>query len=334
MIWINPEQLYITLQKETKSVYVLFGDDLCILKDSCDKIIQSAKISNFYECINVDIDIHYNWNYIFNMCKIPDLFQRRKILLLKFAQNYPIKNFYKNITLLYSCLDADILLILCIYASCDLTQDNICVQPLNKTGTFVICMTPQHAQLTKWVMSQTQQMQLFIEKKACQLLCYYYKNNLILLKQILHISSLIYSDKNLSFIRIKKIATDSAYFDTNHWIEAILIGNAQHANRILRQLENMDISLEILLKKIQHEIFILIDVQHKLTSKNSLHILLKQYKIYEQYRYLLLYNAIKRLHMKQLYQSLAVLVQIELNHKKEYSYISRTNFELLAKILS
>lgn len=334
MIWIYPEQLSTTLQKALTRVYVLFGNDFCILKDSQLSIIQAAKISNFCEHISVDVDVYYNWDKIFNLCKIPNLFKQRTILSLKFAQDYPVTYFNKNISLLASCLYSDTLLILYIYTPRYLKKKNIYHQFFQEMGTFVLCMKPEDIQLTTWVMRQAKNMQLSIEKLACQLLCYYYKDNLILLQQILHIVSLIYSDKYLSFIRVKKIVTDSVYFDIHHWIEAILIGNKKRADRILRQLEYMEVNWEILLNKTQHEIFILINIKHTLTSKNSLHYLFKQYKVYEQYRCMLLQHAIQRLRLYQLYRSLALLVQIELRYKKEYGYISKTNFELLATLLS
>lgn len=333
MTWIYPEQLFMKLQTKLTSVYVLFGNDAYMFKISQFNIIKTAKILNLCEHIDIELDIYYDWNKIFNLCKTPDLFKQRKILSLRFSQNYPFTSFNKNILLLLSLIHKDILLILYIYISTYITKSNVCLPALKKIGTFVICTTLKYTQLIKWVMNQAEYMQISIEKLACQLLCFYYENNLILLTQILKILSLIYPDKHLSFIHVKKIVTDSAYFNVNHWIEAILIGKKQRANRILRHLECTGINLEILLQKIQHEIFILINIKYKLTSKIFLYTLLKQYKIYDQHHQILLIKAEKRLRIHQLYRSLALLVHIELKYKTKYNDISRKNLELLTIIL-
>lgn len=333
VIWIYPEQLFIQLKKQLKCIYVLFGNDAYILQNSQFNIIKQAKTLNFNEHINIELDIYYNWDKIFNLCKIPDLLRQKKILSLKFPQDYSVFYFNKYISLLSSLIYKDILLILCIYKPYHIKKNDFCFQSLLKIGTFITCMTPKNTRLTTWVMNQANSMHLFLERLSCQLLCYYYEDNLILLKQILQLLSLIYSDGNLSFERVKKIVTDSVYFDANHWIEAILIGNSQRANRILQQLEHIDINLEILLQKIQNEIFILIDIKHNVRSNVSLYTLCKKHKIYKKYHYLLLSQAVRRLNINQLYRSLTLLVQIELRYRKNYDCISKANFELLTTIL-
>lgn len=333
MIWIYPEQLLVRLRKELKSIYVLFGNDSCVLQDMQCNIIEQAKKLNFYEHINIELNVNFDWNKIFNLCRIPDLLKQRKILSLQFPQDYPAVYFNKYISLLSAFIYEDILLILYIYKPSYIKKDSFCFQFLSKIGTFIICITPKHTQLTAWIMDQARYMKFSIENLACRLLCYYYEDNLILLKQILQILSLIYSDGNLSFERVKKIVTDSACFNSNHWIEAILLGNKQRANRILQRLEYIDVNLEILLQKIQHEIFILINIKYNLKPTMSLYTLLKQYKIYEKYHCILLSKAVQRLSIHQLYKSLALLVQIELRYKKDYNCLSKSSFELLTTIL-
>lgn len=333
MIWIYPQKLSTELKKELKSIYVLFGNDLCILKDSQYDIIKKAKKLNFYEHINILLDIRYDWEKIFNLCRMPDLFNKKKILSLTFPKEYPVFHFNKYISLLSRYLNKKILLILRIYMSNYIKMNNSCLQCFMKTGTFVICNTPKNTELTIWIINQAQYMNLSIDRLACQLLCYYYENNLILLKQTLQLLSLMYLDGNLSVKRVSKIVTDSVYFHKKNWIEAILLGNKKRANRIFQQLEHTDANLGILLQNIQYEILVLIDIKYNLEKKVSFLTLLKQHKIYEKYHCILLFKAAKRLNMYQLYQTLELLVQEELRYKKNRNFISKTNFELLTMIL-
>lgn len=332
-MWIYPEQLFIKLTTELKFIYILFGNDCCILKDCQLNIINKAKTLGFNEHINIELDLYYDWNKIFNLCRIPDLLKKQKILSLKFPQDYPIAYFNKYISLLIPFLYKEVLFILYIYASNYIKKDNICFQSFLKIGTFVICITPKNVHLTMWVINQAKHMQLSIEKSACQLLCYYYEDNLILLKQMLQLLSLIYPDGNLNFTRVKKIVTDSAHFNVNHWIEAILVKNKQRANRVLQQLEYTDTNLTILLQKIQHEIFVLINIKYSLTPKISLHTILKKYKIHDKYYFTLLLQSIEKFSVNQLYQSLALLVQMELKYKKDRHCLSKSSFELLTAML-
>lgn len=334
IMWIYPEQLILHLKKELKFVYVLFGNDLCILQDSYINIIKVAKNLNFQEHINIELNIYYEWNKIFNLFRELDLLKRKKIILLKFPDTYPTNYFNKYILLLSSLLHDEILLILHIHTFNHIKKTNFDFHPLIKKGVFILCIQPKNEQLITWITNQAAAMQLFIEKSACKLLCYYYGDDLILLKQTLQILSLIYSDKNLSFVRVKNVITvNTTCFSVNHWIEAILIGNKKRADYILQQLKYININIEVLLQKIQHEIYILTHIKYELILKKPLFNLLKTYKIYDKHHCILLSYALRRLSIDQLYQSLALLVHMELVHKKKFSYISTFNFRLLTTIL-
>ncbi|URJ30070.1 DNA polymerase III subunit delta [Blochmannia endosymbiont of Camponotus sp.] len=333
MIWIYPEQLFLELQKELKSVYLLLGNDSYLLQESYLSIIKAAKILNFNTSINVELDIYSDWKDIFNLFKTSSLFEKRKIFSLKFTQNYPVSYFKKNIPLLFSLLHNDLVLIIYIQESNQISKNNIGLQYFDKKGIFVDCSPLTYGRMTTWIENQAKHMKLVIENLACQLLCYYYEGSLIFLHQVLQNLSLIYPDGNLNFIRVKKVVTDSACFNVNHWIEAILIGKKQRADRILRQLKYMEVDLEALLRKIKSEVLMIINIKYGMAQRKSLFSLLKQYKVYKEYRHMLLSRAVKRLSLFKLYQSLELLVQIELRYKKDYISLSWSNFEVLSALL-
>ncbi|WP_159714229.1 DNA polymerase III subunit delta [Blochmannia endosymbiont of Camponotus nipponensis] len=333
MIWIYPEQLSIELKKELKSFYLLLGNDSFLLENSYVNIVNIAKILNFNESVNITLDMYSDWQHIHNLFKTSNLFEKRKILLLKFSQDYPVICFNKNVSSLSSLLHEDLILILHIYESNKINKNNILLEHFNKIGTFVDCNTLTHACLITWIENQAKHMKLVIENLAIQLLCYYYEGNLVLLNQILQNLSLIYPDGNLSFIRVKKIVTDSACFNINHWIEAILIGNKQRADRISKKLEHIGVDLETLLYKIKFEVLIITNIKYNMAQGKSLPNLLKQYKIHRKYHAALLSRAVKRLSLSRLYQTIELLVQIELKYKKDYICLSRSIFELLSLIL-
>ncbi|URJ28971.1 DNA polymerase III subunit delta [Blochmannia endosymbiont of Camponotus sp. C-046] len=333
MIWIYPEQLLIELKKKLRSVYVLCGNDSYFLRDSYLNIVQSARMLNFNESVNVELDMYFDWESIFNLFRVSSLFEKRRIFLLKFPQNYPVTFLKKNVPLLSSFLHDDLVLILHVHESNQINKNNIWLQCFRKIGMFVDCNTPSYTRLMMWVENKAKNMKLVIEDLACQLLCYYYESNLTLLNQTLHNLFLIYPDGNLNFIRVKKIATDSALFNMHHWIESILIGKKQRSDRILKQLEHVGVDLELLLFKIKSEILMLTNIKYSMLQGESLFNLLKKYKIYKKYHGTLLSRAVNRLSLYQLHQAIELLVQIELTYKKNYMDLSRSSFELLSLIL-
>lgn len=336
MIWIEPEELLSELKQLIKSTYVLFGDNLFLLQNSQSNILKEISTLYHIENFNFQLNNCFDWNEIFNLCKITPLFSQRTILSLHLSENY-LNNLLnkKEILSLYSLIHSNIILILLIYIPNQFPQQNkTWTQFFNKKSvTFVNCIIPNSIRLEKWIKNQSKTMKMIIDNTACQLLCYYYEGNQVLLYQTLQYLYLIYPDGNLSYERVKKIITDSAYFDSNHWIEAILLGNKQRANRILKKLINTNSDLLKLLHKIQYEILIIAQIKYSIAQNTLLYTLFKKYKIHTQYRRILLSKSAQRLNFNQLNKSISLLVKMELKYYENYLSLSKTNFELLSEIL-
>lgn len=337
MIWINPEKLSLELKKSITSIYVLFGNNLFLLQDCQLNILKAASALYHIDNFNFKLHNNFDWNNIFNLCKMTPLFSQRKILSLHFPTNYPISLLNKKIPLLYSLIHANLILISLIYIPNQFLQEyKTWIQPFNKrSAKFINCMIPDHIRLDNWIKNQSKHMKMVIENSACQLLRYYYEGNNVLLYQTLQHLSLIYPDGNLSYERVKKVITDSASFSSNSWIESILIGNKQRANRILKELIQINNDLlYTLLRKIQDAILIITQIKYSITQKELLHILLKNYQIYNTQRHRMLFSkATQRLSIEQLNYSISLLVKMELKYYKNYMTLTKSNFELLTEIL-
>lgn len=319
MIWIDPERLSVELNKSFKFIYILFGNDLFYLQNSQLNIIRI--ISSTCTCIeNINIKLknkYFNWNEIFNLCKINSLFTQYKILSLHFFENYPIDLLNENIPLLYSLINDNLILILLIHTSNQFQQQHrVWIKFCNNKQliTLVNCMIPNYIGIEKWLKNQSKHMKMTIENSACQLLFYYYEGNHALLYQTLQYLSLIYPDGNLNYLRVKNIITDSAFFNPNHWIEAILLGNKQRANRVLKKLIYINSDLYKLLRKIQHEILITFQIKHGIKQNQSLYMLFNKYKVYTKHQRIILSKAVQRLDFNQLAKSISFLTQIELKY--------------------
>lgn len=333
MFWIHPKELLLTTKSQIKSIYILFGNDLCMLQDTQLHILKKICILYSVEKLQLELDINSNWNKIFHFCRTQSLFSKKKILLLNFPKDYPINDISKNIPILASFINADLILNLAIYTTNQPSQHTKWIKFLNNTAIFINCITPEHSQLETWIQNQSKYMKLNIENLACQLLCYYYEGNQILLKQILQYLSLIYPDGNLDFLRIKNIINDSAFFDYNHWIESLLQGKKKRANRVLKKLEHINFNWKILLYKIQIEILIIIQMKYSLMQKQSVSLLLKKYQVYTQYRRLILFKATQRFTVQQLQLVLSLLVNMEIKYHQQCIYLTRFHFEMITEIL-
>lgn len=334
MIWISPKQLFLVFKKQSQSIYVLFGNNLSLLRDTQLNFLKIIHALYYIETLHIELNMYSNWDKILNFCKTITLFSKKKVLLLHCSKDCSISFFNKIIPLLLSLIHNDLIIIVLIYTSYQPKKYTTWIQLWNKTAAVLVnCMISEHHQLEKWIQNQSQNMKLVIENLACQLLCYYYEGNHIVLKQILQYLSLVYPDGNLNFIRVKNIIHDTAFFNYNHWIESILTGKKKRANRVLKQLEYMNFHWKTLLYRIQREILIIIQIKHSLIRKQSLFFVLKKNQVYTQYHRLMLLRATHQFNLDQLHIIISLLVHLELKYHQNNMNLKRSHFEILTEII-
>ncbi|URJ25371.1 DNA polymerase III subunit delta [Candidatus Blochmannia ocreatus (nom. nud.)] len=333
--WIYPEQLVTELKKELKSMYLLLGNDTYILRDSYLNIVEASKVLGFSRHIIVELNIYSCWNDIINLFKTADLFDKKKTLSLIFSRNYPISDFKKNASLLFSVIHDDIILILYINALNKIVSSHISsfLHYLPVPGRCVNCDALTDIRLITWVKNKAKTLQLIVEDSICQMLCYYYEGNLELLNQMLQNLSLIYSNKHLDCMIVKEFLSDLSCFSINHWIESILLGDKKRSDRILKRLSFIEGSLDRLFFKIIYEILVIVDIKNFMLKKGSLFDMPQKYKIHKKYRYALLFKAARRLNVSQLYEVVRFLAETELRYKKDYICLSQSIFEELSSML-
>ena len=326
---IFPEQLAVSLKNNLSGIYYLLGQDPLLLSESRDLIIQTAVAQGFDEKFEVQADNSTDWNDLFERCQSIGLFFNKQILILNLPEN-PTALLHNNLSELISLLNADVLLIL---------QLPKLTKPMEKQEWFkraeqyephiplVNCQTPNAEQLPRWVLNRAKTMGLNIEQEAVQLLCYSYENNLLALKQSLQLFALLYPDNKLTFARVKSVVEQASVFTPFQWIDALLEGKESRARRILQGLQAEDVQPVILLRTLQRELLVLLELskpQQRLTDLDQALPLSQlregfdRLKVWQNRRPFFT-QAFQRLTYRKLYLILQQLAQLERAVKQDFS---------------
>ncbi len=326
---IFPEQLAVSLKNNLSGIYYLLGQDPLLLSESRDLIIQTAVAQGFDEKFEVQADNSTDWNDLFERCQSIGLFFNKQILILNLPEN-PTALLHNNLSELISLLNADVLLIL---------QLPKLTKPMEKQEWFklaeqyephiplVNCQTPNAEQLPRWVLNRAKAMGLNIEQEAVQLLCYSYENNLLALKQSLQLLALLYPDNKLTFARVKSVVEQASVFTPFQWIDALLEGKESRARRILQGLQAEDVQPVILLRTLQRELLVLLELskpQQRLTDLDQALPLSQlregfdRLKVWQNRRPFFT-QAFQRLTYRKLYLILQQLAQLERAVKQDFS---------------
>ncbi|MCA6914214.1 DNA polymerase III subunit delta [Pectobacterium versatile] len=331
MIRLYPEQLTAQLHEGLRGCYLVFGSDPLLLQESLDSIKRVAQQHEFSEHFSFILDLHTDWDAIFSTCQALSLFASRQSLLLVLPENGPNAAMGENLVKLSGLLHPDILLILRGHKLTKAQKNSVWFKALAQDSVYINCLTPEQAQLPRWVAQRAKAMKLTLDEQATQLICYCYEGNLLALSQALERLALLYPDGKLTLPRVESAVNDAAHFTPFHWLDALLAGKGKRAWHILQQLKQEDCEPVILLRTLQRELLQLLALKRRM-SDTPLRTLFDQQKVWQNRRDLLT-QALQRLSLQQLQQAVRLLTQVEITLKQDYGQSVWSELESLAMLL-
>ncbi|MBE5220645.1 DNA polymerase III subunit delta [Pectobacterium quasiaquaticum] len=331
MIRLYPEQLTAQLHEGLRGCYLVFGSDPLLLQESLDSIKRIAQQHEFSEHFSFILDLHTDWDAIFSTCQALSLFASRQSLLLVLPENGPNAAMGENLVKLSGLLHPDILLILRGHKLTKAQENSTWFKALAQDSVYINCLTPEQAQLPRWVAQRAKSMKLTLDDQATQLICYCYEGNLLALSQALERLALLYPDGKLTLPRVESAVNDAAHFTPFHWLDALLAGKGKRAWHILQQLKQEDCEPVILLRTLQRELLQLLALKRRM-SDTPLRTLFDQQKVWQNRRDLLT-QALQRLSLQQLQQAVRLLTQVEITLKQDYGQSVWSELESLAMLL-
>lgn len=326
---ILTEQLPASLKNNLSGIYFLLGQDPLLLSESRDLIIQTATAQGFDEKFEVQVDTSTDWNDLFERCQSLGLFFNKQILVLNLPEN--LTALLQNaLSELISLLNTDVLLILQLPKLTKPMEKQVWFKQAEQYESHLLlvnCQTPNAEQLPRWVLNRAKTMGLNIDQEAVQLLCYSYENNLLALKQSLQLLALLYPDNKLTFTGVKSVVEQSSIFTPFQWIDALLEGKENRAKRILQGLQGEDVPPVILLRTLQRELQVLLELSKPQQRLIDLDQLLPASQLREGFDRLKIWQnrrafftkAFQRLTYRKLYLIFQQLAQVERAIKQDFN---------------
>lgn len=322
---IFPEGLKTALEKGLTPFYLLIGTDLMLVGEAKDSIITFARGQDFDEKNEVTITVDTKWENLFEQAQSGGLFFNRQIFVLNFPENISVAQ-QKSLDELLLLSHPDLLFILHLPKFSKAMEKQGWFNAIEANCTLINCQTPDISKMPTWLSFRAKTMNLNLENEAIQLLCYSYEGNLLALKQALQLLQLQYADKKIGYNQAKKIVEQSTQFTPFQWIDALLLGKISRAIRILRQLENEEIQAVVLLRILQKELMVLLEITRSpqtICSDQPLYLgnLRQEFdrlKIWQNKRPIYQSTA-QRLSYQKLFLIIQQLAEIEKKVKQEFS---------------
>lgn len=320
-----PENLAQALQRGGAPFYLLSGQDLLLVNEAKDQLVGFARQQGFEEKIEVNIANDTPWESLFEQTQANGLFSSRTLMILNLPETLTSAQ-QKQLAELVKLAHSDLMLIFHLPKLSKATEKQTWLTQIEANTVLINCQTPDIAKLPTWIAHQAHSLGLQLDHDVVQLLCYSYEGNLLALKQILQLLRLYFTDGQINLVRAKEVVEQSAQFTPFQWIDALLEGKTARAQRILRHLHSEDTQAVILLRLLQKELSVLLElsrhdgIMHSAQplAAGDLRTAFDRLKIWQNRRPAY-QAALKRLTYRQLLQLIQQLATLERKVKQEFS---------------
>ncbi|KGY08956.1 DNA polymerase III subunit delta [Vibrio sinaloensis] len=317
---IFADRLLEQVNKQLHPTYLLFGNEPLLLQESRQAIQKAALSQGFEERHRFAIDSSFDWNLVYDCCQAMSLFSARQIIELELPESGVNAAIAKELLGLADMLHQDVLLVV-IGTKLTKAQENAkWFKALSTNGCWVNCLTPDIQRLPQFVQARCRALNLKPDPEAIQMLAQWHEGNLFALTQSLEKLALLYPDGQLNLIRLEESLSRHNHFTAFHWIDALLAGKANRAQRIMRQLEAEGVEMVILARTIQKELQQLLAMLQMMQTE-PIGRVFESYRIWQSKRPL--YSAaLTRLSIANVKTLLQLLAKIEILTKTQYDQSS------------
>ncbi len=310
MIKISAEKI---IQQLGSPYYLILGSDPYLQHYAQTKLRKAFKQAQYDEQLSFTINSQTDWSVMYDSCQAMNLFSNKTLLCIDIAEGVLNVSVAAKLNTLCEMLTPDIGLIISMVKITKTQENASWYKALSDQLVVVNCSTPEAAQLPQWIKSYLQQMQIAIESPAIELLSYYYEGNLLALTQLIEQLNLLYPNQTISYEQVESNINDSAIFTPFHWIDAMLSNKAKRATHVLQQLKMNDFEPLILMRIVQRELILLINLKLALVEKSHRQVF-DEYRVWQNRR--TMYSSyLNRFDIKALFAVLATLAEIEISLK-------------------
>ncbi|SHO57998.1 DNA polymerase III subunit delta [Vibrio quintilis] len=313
---IFAESLAGQLHQQLLPVYLIFGNEPLLIQESKAAVKAAAKNQGVDTFCRYQVDSSLNWDEVFEHFQTLSLFSSRQLVELTLPDSFTASVTSKLLTL-STLVNQDTTLVINGPKLTKAQENTKWYKALTTNGCHVNCLSPDLNRLPQFVLQRCKGLGLSPDKETIQMLAQWHEGNLLALVQSLEKLALLYPDGQLTVIRVEASLSRHNHFSVFHWIDALLDGKSNRCQRILRQLKAEGTEPVILLRSVQKELYLLLELQSQKDHQDIYH-LMNQYRIWKNKRPFYI-HALERLNLPAIHRLIHQLSHLESVTKLQYN---------------
>lgn len=306
---LYPEQLDAHLKAGLKPCYLVFGDEPLQKQEALDAIRAAALQQGFSERYRYATDDNPDWEQVLASCHALSLFASRQILELELGEKPP-KEWAERIQAIQAALHPDLLLLVSGPRLSAAQSKAKWFDGLNRLGVYLPITFPEGRHFTRWMQNRCQQAAIALQPEAIQFLCHAFEGNLLGAAQAVEKLALLGLPQPINLLALQENITQQNHFTPFQFIDTLLEGKANRAQRMLLQLRGEGVEAGMLCWSLARELEQLLRLRLAMEEGQALGPLLEQARVWSS-RQPLYQSALQRLNSHQLHQLVSLTVQLD-----------------------
>lgn len=256
---LNSAQLTKHLQGTLAPIYVVSGDDPLLCQEAADAIRAAARQQGFDERQVFSADANFDWGSLLQAGASLSLFAERRLLELRLPSGKPGDKGAAAL-LEYAARPAEDTLLLISLPKLDGSAQKTKWGKALVEGPqtqFVQIWPVDAGQLPQWIRQRLAQAGLAAQPDAVELIAARVEGNLLAAAQEIEKLKLLADGQPITLETVQAAVADSARFDVFGLVDAILNGEAGHAQRMLEGLRGEGVEPPVILWALARELRLL-----------------------------------------------------------------------------
>jgi DNA polymerase-3 subunit delta len=236
---LRHDQLGVHLQKDLRSLYIVWGDDPLLTQEACDALRTAARRAGYTERqVHTVSGAHFNWSGLIGAAQAMSLFSDRQIIEIRIPSGKPGKEGSEALQRYCQTLNDDVVTIIQLPRLDKAQQQSGWFTALEAAGVALRIDTIERRALPSWIAQRlgTQGQRVQAGEAGQHTLAFFsdrVEGNLLAAHQEIQKLALLYPPGELSFEQVEAAVLNVARYDVFKLGEAVLAGQVARALRML-----------------------------------------------------------------------------------------------------
>ena len=307
---LKGEQLPAHLERELKSVYVVYGDEPLLVIEAADAIRAAARRAGFDERNVLTAISGFNWVELHHAAGNMSLFGGRTLIDLRIPTGKPGRDGSAAIQDYCANPSPDSLLLVTLPGLDWADEKAAWLKALTEAGVAVKLIPPNLAELPNWIAARLRRQKQSTEADGLRFIAERVEGNLLAAHQEILKLGLLYPAGEISLLQVQEAVLNVARYDLDGLREALLAGDVARLTRTLDGLQQEGEAPPLVLWAMTEEVRALAQVKAGQAQGQSVDMLLKDARVWGA-RQSLFKRALQRIDSAQANASLAHAARID-----------------------